>query len=308
MRYRPLGKTGFSVSEIGLGCASYWGKASFDEAEAIRVVHAALDHGVTYFDTGSSYSKSNAEPRLGRALATHSGKDKLVISTKAGTKLGSFGRLSKDFSPAWIKSSVEASLRNLKLDALPLLLLHGPQIENLTDELLVTLEQLRQQGKVRHFGANSFDPPIIEYLSQLPVFSVAMIDYNILRPERQPLIEKLATRNFGILAGMALAGGLYRRNLHQPRALRDIWYLLRAYKNHRGDIARAASFRFLKKMDADTAGKIALAWVLDNSHISSAVLGTTRVSHIVTNVAASGYTLDDAMRSAIRTAQRQMQT
>src|SRR5258706_7916698 len=100
MRYRPLGRTGLSVSEIGFGAASWWGRAAFSEADAQALARAALDGGVTFFDTGASYSLGNAEPRLGRALA---GCDKsgLVVATKAGTVFAE-GRVRRDFSPASI--------------------------------------------------------------------------------------------------------------------------------------------------------------------------------------------------------------
>ncbi|MBS0363101.1 MAG: aldo/keto reductase, partial [Proteobacteria bacterium] len=84
MLYRPLGQTGLTVSEIGFGAASWWGKPQFSERAAVGLVHAAIDGGVTFFDTGASYSNGQAEPRLGRALK---GRDpaRLVIATKAGT-------------------------------------------------------------------------------------------------------------------------------------------------------------------------------------------------------------------------------
>src|SRR5258708_1315374 len=111
MRYRPLGATGLSVSEIGFGAASYWGKPVFDERRAVGLVHAALDGGVTFFDTGSSYSAGEAEPRLGRALK---GRDagKLVVATKAGTFHAGGGRIGRDFSAKAVTASAERSLRN----------------------------------------------------------------------------------------------------------------------------------------------------------------------------------------------------
>src|SRR3546814_907167 len=119
MGYRPLGATGLSVSEIGFGAASWWGKPVFDERAAVDLVHVAIDAGVTFFDTGSSYSGGEAEPRLGRALK---GRDagKLVVATKAGTFFRA-GRIGRDFSPGAIVASAERSLSNLGLDTLPLL-------------------------------------------------------------------------------------------------------------------------------------------------------------------------------------------
>lgn len=79
------------MSEIGLGCASFWAKPSFDEATAVHLVHAAIDNGVTFFDTGPAYSGGNAEPRLGRALARHSSKHDLVIATNVGSRIDETG-------------------------------------------------------------------------------------------------------------------------------------------------------------------------------------------------------------------------
>src|SRR5258708_7287502 len=133
MRYRPLGRTGLSVSEIGFGAASWWGRPAFSETAAIGLVQAAIEGGVTFFDTGASYSQGCAEPRLGRALQ---GRDAsgLVVASKAGT-LFADGQVRRDFSPAAITASAEQSLRDLGLDVLPLLQLHGPAIGELTDDL-----------------------------------------------------------------------------------------------------------------------------------------------------------------------------
>ena len=196
MLYRSLGNTGLRVSEIGFGCASYWGKKVFDEAAAVRLIHTAIDHGVTLFDTGASYSDGNAEPRLGRALSSLQNKHDLVVATKAGSYTDERGKWREDFSPLGVRRTVEASLIRLGLDAIPLLHLHGPEIANITDDLLDTLARLREEGKIRHLSVNSFDVNVIEHVMTLPLFGVVMINYNILRPEREPIISKLAARKF----------------------------------------------------------------------------------------------------------------
>ncbi len=295
MLYRRLGRTNLRISEIGLGCASFWGKRIFSETDAIRLVHAAADKGVTFFDTGSSYSGGNAEPRLGRALASLKNRDDLIVATKAGTHLDARGRAYKDWSSNAIRRSIEESLRRLQLDTIPLLQLHGPQIEHLTDQLLDTLLRMKQEGKIEHLGVNSFDMPVVEHIMTLPAFETVMIDYNILRPERAAIIDRLAARDFGILAGMALAGGLYGRSLFGNFGLRDLWYAARAWKNHRGNIDRSRRFQFLNEQAGWTAGAIALAWVLANPAISCAVFGTTRLPHLLAAVDASGRDLDSAL-------------
>jgi 1-deoxyxylulose-5-phosphate synthase len=302
MLYRRLGRTGLRVSEIGLGCASFWGKQIFDETQAIRLVHAAVEHGVTFFDTGPSYSGGNAEPRLGRALASLPNKNDLVVATKVGTRLGNRGRAYKDWSPAGVRGSVEESLRRLKLDAIPLLQLHGPDVPDLTDGLLGALERLKEDGKVRHLSVNSFDMDIIAHVMTLPNFGAAMIDYNILRARHAAIIKELAARGLGILAGHALAGGLYSRTLFGNYGMRDLWYAARAWKNHRADVARSRHFRFLNEETDRTAGEIAMAWVLANPDINCAVFGTTRLPHLLSTLKASGRPLERDLSARIERA------
>ena len=302
MLYRLLGRTGLRVSEIGLGCASFWGKRIFSETDAIRLVHAAAEYGVTFFDTGPSYSGGNAEPRLGRALAGLKNRSDLVIATKVGTGLGSWGGAYKDWSPAFVRASVEESLRRLRLDVIPLLQLHGPGIPDLTDGLLDTVERLKEEGKILHLSVNSFDMPVIAHVMTLPNFAAVMIDYNILRAERAAIIKELAARGIGILAGQALAGGLYARPLYGNGSVRDLWYAARAWKNHRADLARSENFRFLNEEKGWTGAEIALAWVLANPDISCAVFGTTRLPHLLSLLHTSGRMLNESLLAGIERA------
>ena len=303
MLYRSLGATGLRVSEVGLGCASYWGKKIFDEAEAVRLVHAAVDHGVTFFDTGASYSGGNAEPRLGRALAGIRNKNDLIVATKAGSRVNAEGKRYEDFSPSGVRSTVEESIVRLNLDTLPILQLHGPKIANLTDDLLETLTRLKDEGKIRHLSVNSFDTDVIEYVMTLPLFGLVMIDYNVLRPEREVVLKKLGGQRMGVLAGMALAGGLYRKNRFSVRGLQDAWYAARAWKNHRPDIRRGAELRFIDDEIGWTGSEIALAWVLRSPEVSCAVVGTTRMAHLLANLRASGRSVSDDLLLRISRAQ-----
>ena len=302
MRYRPLGRTGLTVSEIGFGCASWWGKPSFEERTALSLVHEALDRGVTLFDTGASYSAGEAEPRLGRALK---GRDVsgLVIATKAGTYHAGSGRIARDFSPEAIRASAERSLRNLGLETLPLLQLHGPAISELSDELLSMLRGLKASGLVRTLGLNSFDPVLIAHALGEPAFDVVMVDYNVLRPEREPLIAEIAAAGKGVLAGMPLAMGHTGLKIASLKGPQDLWYAARGLVRHRQEVAKGARFRFLHHLPGMTGSQAALAYVLANPDVASAVVGTTRVAHLLEDVAASGLTLAPKVWDQIRRAQ-----
>lgn len=302
MFHRPLGRTGLSVSEIGFGCASWWGKPAFDERQAVGLVHAALDGGVTFLDTGSSYSAGEAEPRLGRALK---GRDLtgVVVATKAGTFHAGGGRIARDFSPRGITASAKRSLANLGLDALPLLQLHGPAIAELDEDLLGTLSDLKSRGLIRALGINSFDPRVIEHALGLAEIDVVMVDYNVLRPEREPLIARAAAAGKGVLAGMALAMGHTGLKVARIRAPRDLWYAARALAHHRSDVARGARYGFLNHVPGMTGAQAALAYVLTNPDVACAVVGATRMPHLRDDMAASGMSLPAETMARVRSAQ-----
>jgi aryl-alcohol dehydrogenase-like predicted oxidoreductase len=304
MRYRSLGRTGLTVSEIGFGAASWWGMRQFSEADAQRLVAAAIDGGVTLFDTGAAYSGGEAEPRLGRALR---GRDTtgLVVSSKAGTYFAD-GRVKRDFSPSAVTASAERSLQNLGLDVLPLLHLHGPSTAELDEPLLSALRALKARGLVRALGVTSFDPAVIEHAIGLSDIDVVMVDVNVLRPERGPLVARAAAAGKGVLAGMPLAMGHLGVRLHKVRGLRDLWYAARALARRRGEVVRGARFGFLNHLPEMSAAQAALAYVLADPHISAAVVGTTRLAHLTENLKASGLTLRPQVLDRIRETQRRL--
>lgn len=302
MLRRPLGRTGLTVSELGFGCASWWGKPAFEERAAITLVHEAIDLGISLFDTGASYSAGEAEPRLGRALR---GRDTsgLVIATKAGTYHAGGGRIARDMSPGAVAASAERSLRNLGVETLALLQLHGPAIHELNDGMLRMLEDLKARGLARAIGLNSFDPSVLEHALGLPAFDVVMIDYNVLRPEREALIDRAVAAGKGVLAGMPLAMGHTRPLLSRLKGPQDLWYAARALARRRGELARGRRFRFLHELDGISGSQAALAYVLANPGVSAAVFGATRREHLRENIQASGLQLPEAVLSRIRAAQ-----
>lgn len=291
-------------SRLGFGAASLWGMPFFDEKQAHAILHAAVDAGITYIDTGPTYSAGNAEPRLGRFLASRSDREDLLVSSKAGTRKGNFGRLGKDFSPNWLRRSVEASLRRLGLARLPILLLHGPTREDLNDEVLTTLAKMRSDGMIGIAGVNSFDTAVLDRLPGSSGIEVAMLDYNLLRLDREPLIEKLATAGITVLAGAPLAQHLFSGRPMRVRAWRDLWYLARALRHRRRDLFVRQRYGFLFQQGDVTATQLALAFVLANPHVTSAVFSTTRLTHLRENLHARHVHLPAQVDAEIRAAYR----
>jgi aryl-alcohol dehydrogenase-like predicted oxidoreductase len=295
----PILRSDIAISAVGLGCASAWGQSWFDEKTAIAIVHRALELGVTVFDTGPSYSNGNAEPRLQRALKGME-TSKLLISTKVGTHIGSNGRLFHDLSPGAIFNSVDASRRRLDLDIIPLLYLHGLRREELRSPLLDTLAELRNRGWVRWLGVNSFDTDILEMLLDFPIFDVVMLDYNVLSRCRERLIDQLSQAGKFIVAGAALANHLYSPGFLLPRSAADVWYSLRAFKNYRQQLFQARKYASLGTYGLWSRAQMALAYVLSNPHVGTAMFSTTRLTHLAENVAACSLELPDSWISQIR--------
>jgi 1-deoxyxylulose-5-phosphate synthase len=301
MRTRRLGSTGLRVSELGFGCASWWGKAAFDERQAAALVHEAIAGGVKLFDTGAAYSEGQAEPRLGRSLKGRDTSD-LIIATKAGTRFEG-GRIVRDMSPAAVSRSAEESLKRLGLDRLDILQLHGPATGELTDDLLAALTDLKTRGLVRAVGVNSFDPEVIAHAITLTPVDVVMVDYNILRPEREAMIGRARAAGKGVLAGMPLAMGHTRPIMARLKAPRDLWYAARGVARHGEEMRLGARFRFLHELGDLTGAQAALGFVLENPDVSAAVFGTTRIEHLRENLKASGPPYPAAVMARIRAAQ-----
>jgi len=294
-------RAGYRPSSLGLGCASAWGQAWYEERRAIALVERALELGITVFDTGPTYSGGNAEPRLGKALR---GKDtsRLLVSTKIGTHSSSQGHLYKDWSKDAVLRSIDASRSRLGLDCIPLIYLHGPKVGDLTAGLFDTLEEVRSKGMVRLFGVNSFDDDVLPRLATMPTFDVVMLDYNLLRIRREPVIEQLHRAGKFIVAGAALANHLHAPRFLLPKARVDFWYLLRALKNYRDDYRLARRVPFLNDLSDWTPAQVALAFIAMNKSVSVSMFSTTRIEHLEENVRSLSMALSSSLNDRIRQA------
>jgi len=161
MKYRKLGNTDLRLSAVGFGVwtvsTSWWGIS--DDQEGIDLLRKAYDRGVTFFDTADTYGNGKGETMLAEALGHV--REKIVIGTKFGYDFYTHGQersghkeLPQDFSPAFVRRACEESLRRLGTDYIDLYQLHNPRLPTVqSDELFETLEELKGEGKVRHYSA-----------------------------------------------------------------------------------------------------------------------------------------------------------
>lgn len=299
---RLLGATGRSVSALGLGCASYWARPGFPEKRARAVFEAALECGITLFDTGASYSAGEAERRLGRMIAAAGARaEDLVIATKAGTVADENGRIARDFSPDGVSAQVEQSLRRLGAERIALLQLHGPEPADLTDELYSALERLRTAGKIDLLGINAGSEVLWPVVGQRP-FDVLMPFVSVMRPHNAQLARRAAQAGQGVLAAEPLA----RMRFAPPLArwltsASGLWYLARSLSRSGTGQERERRKCLRKALAAPgwTRAQLALAWVLTQPGVACAVFGTTDPEHVHELARAGTRPLPDDVETAI---------
>lgn len=204
MQYKRLEKSSLLISTIGFGCMSLKQGASDNE----KLIHAALDAGINFFDTADLYENGYNEEMLGNALRGK--RNNTIIATKVGNQRRADGN-GWDWNPSkdYILNAVENSLRRLQTDYIDLYQLHGGTMNDNIDETIEAFELLKQQGKIRYYGISSIRPAVIkEYIKKSNIASV-MMQYSLLdrRPEEECL-DLLYENSIGVLARGSLAQGL----------------------------------------------------------------------------------------------------
>jgi aryl-alcohol dehydrogenase-like predicted oxidoreductase len=256
MQYRLLGKSGIQVSEIGFGCMSLSGNS---EKESIDLIHEAVALGINYFDTADLYDKGMNEIIVGKAIKEM--RSKIILATKAGNQWRSDGS-GWDWNPRkeYMLRMADESLRRLQTDYIDLYQLHGGTIDDPIDETIEAFEQLKQQGKIRHYGISSIRPNVIrEYVKRSSIISV-MMQYSLLdrRPE-ETILDLLQQHTVSVLARGVLAQGLL---IGKPA---------KEYLNYSKEEVTAAS-KAVSGMRQEPF-QTAIQYVLDQPVVASAVIG-----------------------------------
>jgi len=213
MKYRTLGCTGLSVSEIGFGAWGIGGRTvghtsygDTDDATSLAALSRALDCGITFFDTSSAYGNGHSEVLIGRVFSG-ARRDKVVIATKAGYE--SWDR-APDFSPAAIEASAERSLARLRSDRVDLFQLHNPPAEALRDGALrETLGRLQAAGKILAWGISAKTPA--EAIEALVDFGAPVVQANFnmmdVRVIESGLLQEVERRGAGFIGRTPLCFG-----------------------------------------------------------------------------------------------------
>jgi aryl-alcohol dehydrogenase-like predicted oxidoreductase len=293
MRYRRLGDSGLVVSVVGLGCNNFGRRLSVDQTRP--VVEAALDAGITLFDTSDSYGDS--EVQLGEVLAGR--RDDVVLATKFGSDLR--GRLGADWgargSRRYIRKAVESSLTRLRTDWIDLYQLHFPDPSTPMEETLEALDELVTEGKVRYVGCSNLaawqvaDADWIARTRGLTRFVSAQNHYSLLeRDVERELVPACERYGVGLLPYFPLANGLltgkYRRDQPAPEGTRLA---------DRPQALTDAVFDKIEALESYAAARgrslldVAIGGLAARPAVASVIAGATKPEQVQANAAAGGW-------------------
>ncbi|PAL18985.1 aldo/keto reductase [Micrococcus luteus] len=301
MRHTRLGRSGLTVSVVGLGCNNLGrpGTATLEQAGTDAVVHAALDAGITFFDVADVYGAEPglSEERLGRALGAR--RNEVVIGTKFGMDMG--GVAGDDGgargSRRYIVRAVEDSLRRLGTDWIDLYQFHTPDPATPIEETLRALDDLVRAGKVRYVGHSNragWQIAQAEYVARelgVERFVSAQNHYNLLdRRAELEVVPAAAEFGLGVLPYFPLANGLLTGKYSQGDAPEGSRLShVRQHMVADADLEQLAAFGRFARERGITEVQAAIGWLAAQGPVSSVIAGATRAAQVVENAAAADW-------------------
>ena len=302
MELRNLGRSGLQVSAIGLGCNNFGGRIGLEESRA--VVHAALDAGITLFDTADVYGeRGGSETVLGQLLGSR--RHEIVLASKFGMPMND-AETQKGASRRYIVAAVEASLRRLRTDYLDLYQQHRPDPHTPIEETLRALEDLARAGKIRYYGCSNLPAwQVVEaaWTARLHNFAgfVSCQDEMslVVRHHDEHLLPAMRQYGLGLLPYFPLASGLltgkYKRNTPMPADARltKTARLADRYLTER-NWAIAEKLDDFATARGHTILELAFSWLLSRQPVASVIAGATKPEQIAANTAAGAWRLSDS--------------
>ncbi|MGA2376452.1 MAG: aldo/keto reductase [Candidatus Sulfotelmatobacter sp.] len=295
MQKRKLGKSNLEVSTLGLGCMgmSFSYGPPKDKKEMTDLLHAAVDRGITFFDTAEVYGPFTNEELVGEALAPFRGK--VVIATKFGFDVGGAddrpGTAGVNSQPVHIKQAVEGSLKRLKVDTIDLLYQHRVDPNVPIEDVAGTVKELIQAGKVKHFGLSEAGAKTIRRAHVVQPVTALQSEYSLWwrKPEAEviPTLEELG---IGLVPYSPLGKGFLTGKIDADTkfASSDFRSTLPRFTPEalKGNQALIDLLASIAKRKNGTPAQIALAWLLAQKPWIAPIPGTTKLNRLEENIAA----------------------
>jgi len=305
LKYVNLGATGLRVSHVCLGMMSYGNNSErpwvLDEDAAEPIVKAAVDGGITFFDTADTYSGGASEVATGRLLPKFLGRDQFVLATKVFMPMGP-GQNDRGLSRKHIMSAIDASLRRLNMDYVDLYQIHRWDYHTPIAETMQALHDVVQAGKARYIGASSMHAWQFAKAQHtadargLTRFVSMQNHYNLIyREEEREMIPQCIDQGVGVIPWSPLARGLLAGNRTRGGERRTV----RAGSDSFGDTLYTMDADFdVADRCAEMAAKrgvpsaqLALSWLLHRPGVTAPIVGATKPGHLQDALAAEELTL-----------------
>ena len=297
MKTRKLGRTGFDVSEVGLGCWQLGNDfGDVKEEIATGVLNQAIESRINFLDTADVYGGGLSEERIGRWLKTQSRKPYVV------TKVGRNGELFPDgYKKETMRKSIEGSLQRLNVETLDLVQLHCIPTEVLMGgDVLAWMEDFQKEGLIRHFGASVEMIDEALFCVKHPNLATLQIIFNVFRQDAiETLLPQAAENNVGIIVRLPLASGLLSGRMSKDRHFESNDH--RNYNKdgamfHVGETFNGLPFELGVDLAEELKSQLpqgmslldlALRWILDQPQVSTIIAGASKVDQVTANAAVS---------------------
>ncbi|WP_449567136.1 aldo/keto reductase [Lelliottia nimipressuralis] len=306
MQQRQLGQNGLTVSALGLGCMGLsfgYGPAT-DKAQAIALIRAAVDRGVTFFDTAEVYGPYINEEVVGEALAPV--RDKVVIATKFGFDCDQPGQVLNS-RPEHIRAAIEGSLKRLKTEVIDLYYQHRVDPDVPVEEVAGTIADLIAEGKVKHFGLSEAGVDTIRRAHAVCPVTALQSEYSLWwREPEQAILPLLEELNIGFVPFSPLGKGFLTGAINAQTTFDSSDF--RNVVPRFSEASRQANqqlVELVQRLAAEqgvTAAQIALAWLLAKAPWIVPIPGTTKLHRLEENLGSVNVTLSQEALARINEA------
>jgi aryl-alcohol dehydrogenase-like predicted oxidoreductase len=295
MEHRRLGRSPVSVSQIGLGTwgmsGAFWGAA--DDAESIRVIHRALEQGITLIDTAEAYGKGHAEEVVGEALVGR--RQQAVIATKV---------MASHLAPEELETALEGSLKRLRTDYVDVYFIHWPNPDFPIGRTMAALEQLRARGRIKSVGVSNFGPADMDRARQHGTIDVLQPPYNMLWREIEAETLPYCRRHeIGIMPYSGLAQGLLTgtlsRETHFVEGDERRTTVLFQPGIYEQALDAVEGLRPIAARYGKSVPQLAIQWLTSRPGVSSPLLGARTVAELDENVGSIGWAISEDDVAAI---------
>lgn len=290
MKYRPLGRTGLQISEVGFGCWAIGGTSygPTEDPDSQKALQAAWDGGVNFFDTADTYGHGHSEELLSEFLAGKP-REKFVLASKAGWDFY-HGGSKKNFDPEYLRFACEESLKRLKTGHIDLHQLHNPSLEKIKQgEAVGALEKLKEEGKIRFIGISVHTEEEAFAAMEDPRIDTLQLVFNLLDQRMaEKVFQTAKEKNIGIIAREPLASGLltgkyksghkFAKTDHRNRWMPEKLDL---------DLKKIEKFRQILSTERLSLTRAALEFVLDFDAVSTVIPGAKTPEQARENLLAS---------------------